>query len=606
MAQYTVDLPCVLDTYIDRNNLSASFGTSLELLTGALTFEGWSSSGGQGPRGEYYDLRYIILLKFDYSSLPAGKTITSAKLRLYSNNHVSNSNPDTYPRLPLVLKPSWKTFTESETYINYMPDWEYKEWDTHNGVRSTIDPPTGQYIDLEFIALLNNDDVRNKGIAVGWEVAGELVYQSEGPVWQISARNSTKPPMIRVTYEDSLPDKPTVSSPIGMFVDSSKAIRFSWKYNSTVGDTQSKFDLSWSVNGTTWTKITQATVNNFYDMPANTLPTGNIYWFVKTYNPNNEASPDSDVSVFYVTGAPVAPNIVNVSTNTAKPVVTWGSASQQIYQLQLLKDNNVIYDTGNVASATTKTHKITDFLADGGYTVKLRVKNEYDLFSDWASFFFNIATNKPPKPQISLSQNQYNITALSSISSNQYLLLYRAKIDSDDFTCIAKSINSVLVDSTVESNKQYKYFVRAVSSTETYSDSEIKAISSPAINKSVFAPVSDLGNIFEVKVNLNERPAKNITIGTPNTTNYFAGRKYPVAEYSEHLSKGVSLSFFIQDNAEYEQLLRIIYLKGIVLYRDSRRKFHGNISGMNTTDHYAGYIISLTISQTDYTEGLEV
>ncbi|MDF2985737.1 MAG: hypothetical protein K0R50_1247 [Eubacterium sp.] len=606
MAQYTVDLPCILDTYIDRNNPSANFGSLLELQAGALTFEGWASSGGQGPNGEHYDLRYITMLKFDYSALPANKTITSAKLRLYSNNHVSNTNPDTYPLLPLVLKPLWRNFTESETYSSYMLEGEYHEWITKNGVRSTIDPPAGQYIDLEFIALLNSTDVRNKGIAVGWEVAGELIYNSQGPVWQISARNSTKPPLIRVTYEDTLPDKPTVSSPVGMYLDSTKAIRFSWQYNSSVGGTQKKFDLLWSTNSTTWNTVSQTTSNNYYDMAANTLTPGNVYWKVKTYNANDEASPESDIAVFYVTGAPIAPNIINVTTNTARPVITWGAASQQIYQLQILKDNNIIYDTGNVASTTIKTHKITDFLADSGYTARIRVKNEYDLFSDWASFFFTISTTKPYKPQVGLSRNKYSITALSNILNNSYLLLYRSEISSNDFKCVTKSLTDILIDNTIESNKQYQYFVRTVNSLEAYNDSDIKVTYSPKIDKSIFAPISYLGNIFEVKVNLNDRPAKNITINTPNTSNYFSGRKYPVIEYSEHFSKGVSLSFFIQDDKDYQQLLEIIYLKGIVLYRDSRRKLYGNISGLNITDHYAGYIISLTISQTDYTEELEV
>ncbi|WP_027628112.1 DNRLRE domain-containing protein [Ruminiclostridium cellobioparum] len=591
MGTYIVDLPCIVDNYIDRQNSTTSFGSATTLLLG----------GFEGFRGNDDNNRYITIMKFNFSSLPAGKSILSAYLRLYSINHVENYNIKDSYNYPFLIKPLWYTPTESDTYMN--PElW----WTHHDGTRIDVETLASTYLNIDFMGFINNTDVRNKGIAIAWEGKGQTTYDI-GPVWQIGARNSANPPMIRVTYTDTIPEKPTAIDPIGLYVQNSGVIQFKWVYNNSTGGSQYKFDLKWSTNSTTWTTVSQTTGNNYYDMPANTLPTGNIYWKVITYNNLNEASPESNVNIFYSIGAPAAPVITEITnTNTPKPTIVWTSSSQQVFQVQIIKSSTVVYDTGDIPSISIKSHTITTFLEDGTYVVKVRVKNEYDLYSSWASAQFTIETPKPVKPPITLKQNKYSIDVTSNLADNSYLLLFRADINSSDFKCVAKSTANVIKDYTIESNKEYKYLVRAVSKTGTYLDGEIKSIVSMAFNKSIISPVSNLSNIFEVKYNLNERPVKNIAISTPNTTNYFSGRKYPVVEYSEHLGCGITLSFFIKSDAEYQQLLDILYLKEIVLYRDGRRKFYGNISGINVTDHFAGYTVNFSINQTDYSDYLEV
>lgn len=423
----------------------------------------------------------------------------------------------------------------------------------------------------------------------------------------ISPLNTEEPtmrPYLEVEYIDTVPPAPIPTDPIGLYKDRANIIRFGW--NAT--GMQTKFNLYWSSNnGSTWNKVSQTSSNKYYDMPANTLPTGQISWKVTIFNDYNEESADSTINVFTAMGVPATPTITGITNiETPRPTITWTSSDQQIYQIQILQNEDIIYDTGNIPSITIKSHTITVSLEEGIYTAKVRVKNEFDLYSSWANADFTISTPRPDKPPITLSLNKYSINVLSDIADNSYLLLYRAEINSNDFKCIAKATANSLEDYTVESDKEYKYKVRAVNSTGAFTDSDIKTTTSAKIEMSTLSPVSDLSNIFEVKYNLNSRPAKNITISTPSTTNYFSGRQYPVVEYSEHLNCGISLSFFIKDDVEYQQLLDVIYRKGIVLYRDGRRKLYGNIGGINVTDHFAGYVVNLSISQTDFDEYLEV
>lgn len=590
MAQHTIDLPCIADTWIDAANPSVNYGN-------ATTLKG----------GSDYQAQSYIVLGFNTNLYPARKKLISVNLLIYNLEYrkTSESWASMYCIFPTI---AWGEYTLN--WNNALPMLAANS--CRNTTYTTL--PQNTYINIDF-AQFDDSTTGEKvipvvsnmaNIIIAWDDPGiSAAHPGINDNMKIASRETANPPKLRIVYEDIPPSTPTPIDPIGSYKDRSSVIRFTWQYNSSVGGVQNKFDLLWSTNGTSWTTVSQSTANNFYDMPVNTLPTGTIQWKVKTYNEYGEYA-ESDVNVFTCIGVPAVPIITGIiNKDTPKPTISWSSVSQQVYQVQILQGSNIVYDTSSVPGISVRSHTVTTFLMDGTYIAKVRIKNEYDLFSEWAVAQFIIETPKPVKPPITLIQNKYSIEVTSNLADNSYLLLFR-KMGTDNFKCIAKSTTNYLKDFTVESDKQYQYFVRAVSSTGTYLDSDIKTITSAKINRSVLSPVSDLSNVFEVKYNLNERPVKNFTISTPNTTNYFVGRKYPVVEYSEYSSYGISLSFFIQDESEYQQLLDILYLKGIVLYRDGRRKFYGNISGINSTDHFAGYAVNLSIYQTDYNEYLEV
>ncbi|EMS74037.1 DNRLRE domain-containing protein [Ruminiclostridium cellobioparum] len=596
MAQHVLDIPCTEDTWINRVSPNTNYGGSTYLRGGGESNNNTANT--------------YILLKFNMSLYPTNKEIISAKLRLYNLEYrrvkeswcIINIG---FPTLPWYEYTATfnNCFKEGITY----PLLRGNDADENQNLTTL---PANSWIEIDLTHFSEDPGIARMGnIIAQWDdPVININHPDVNDNMIVASRETSTPPVLRIVFEDIPPSVPTPLSPIGIFVNKTETIRFSWAYNSPVaGDVQNKFDLKWSTNGITWTTITQITANNYYDMPANTLPTGAINWKVITYNRYGEASPESSVQVFTCIGAPSTPTITGITnTNTPKPTITWNSDSQQVYQIQILQNENIVYDTGNISSISTKTHTVAIFLMDGNYIARVRVKNEYDLYSEWANVNFTIDTPKPVKPPIVLTSSKYNIDVVSNISDNRYLLLYRADNSSSSFKCIAKSTTNNLKDFTVESNKQYQYFVRAISSTGTYLDSDIKTIVSAKINRSVLSPVTDLSNIFEIKYSLNERPVKNITISTPNSISYFSGREYPVMEYSEHLAYGITLSFFIREDTEYQQLLNILYLKGIVLYRDGRHKFYGNLSGINVTDHFAGYVVNLSINQTDYNEYLEV
>lgn len=72
-----------------------------------------------------------------------------------------------------------------------------------------------------------------------------------------------------ITTTDVTPTAKPVS-PSGIVIDATIANRFSWQHIISTGTPQSKADLQWSADGTTWnTLATVAGENQYYDVPAN-------------------------------------------------------------------------------------------------------------------------------------------------------------------------------------------------------------------------------------------------------------------------------------------------------------------------------------------------
>ncbi|WP_139905612.1 DNRLRE domain-containing protein [Clostridium thermarum] len=566
MAQYTVEVPITESTFVDRNNPNTNYG-NLSYLN-------------------LYKDRYYALIKFELP-VPVRKRIVSAKLMMYvvngggyklsswAGDHRGEWSENTVTFNQINTDGSFSGLTH--TLIND----EYNEFAHVNPSGNNIlkvQPPTGY----------------------GYEDA-------EIEIVQVHSTRGENAPYIILIYEDVPPSKPTLIDPIGVYRDNQSSLRFSWKYNSSVGGVQKAFDFEWSTDGATWNTVSETTSNNYYDMPDNTLPGGNIYWRVRCYNEYDEVSAYSDTSAFYCIGASPVPVIETISPNTSRPVISWASSQQQIYQIQILNGENVIYDSGNIPGILERSHKIKAFLEDGTYTAKVRVKNEYDIWSAWGERQFEVSTTKPNKPSFAVYNRDYGLQLhISPVASIAYYLIYRSEYSKEEYICIGKTDNVIFDDNTVANNQDYKYFVRAVTTDEAYQDSNVK-VGTAYFKHSLIAPITDLNNIFVMKHGFNRKPARSLSRIQKGEVSYFNGRKHGVAEFSEHIESGIALEFAFKTYNEVEQFLEIYDLAETVLYRDSKgRKIYGTLNGLSEREEQSVYIISFTISETDYTEEVDI
>ena len=520
-----------------------------------------------------YDSTYM---KFDLSAL-SGKTIESIKLKIFPIYDTS--------QFEKYLRYKWQNIASLSTIT--VGNFDMITEGLLSGT-PVMDGITSATFTLNNGSILNSDNTLLCRF-----------YLSNGNNTEFySTRTAAKPQLI-IVYSDTIPNSPKPLYPIGQYVDVSQDIPFSWQYSSPLGDSQSKFDLMYSTNnGVSWTTITQSTANNYYNLSANTLVSGNIKWKVQAYNSFNEASGYSDEVSFYAVGAPAAPNIISITTDTAKPSISWSALQQEVYQVQVLHDNNIVYDTGN-QPYKIYAHKVPVFLEDGSYTVKARVQNEYGLWSSWAESLFTVSTVKPNKPVAIFQTIRNGVEALvTSTADVEYYLLLRNDIP------VHRTTGSRLYDYTAEHGKEYQYMVRAVTNADTYADSDIRLMQT-SVKGNVFAPASDLSNILELRYNLNKKPDKSFRCGVIINSMLCAGRKYAILDKSEHSEYSVSFVFFTKNISDIDKLNQLVEDNNTVLYRDNRGgKIFGSIVSFDSVELKNGWQVSFTLNASDYVEGV--
>ncbi len=85
-----------------------------------------------------------------------------------------------------------------------------------------------------------------------------------------------------LTTIDSAPKCEAVF-PNGIFIDGTQNNTFMWDHIIDTGSPQSKYELQYSTDGTTWINLsTESTARESYTVPADTLPAGNLKWRVRT------------------------------------------------------------------------------------------------------------------------------------------------------------------------------------------------------------------------------------------------------------------------------------------------------------------------------------
>ncbi|WP_419171563.1 hypothetical protein, partial [Negativibacillus massiliensis] len=192
-------------------------------------------------------------------------------------------------------------------------------------------------------------------------------------------------------------------------LDGSAVNRFEWEHTISTASLPRGYEIQYRESDSQWqTLIDQKqTDQTYYDVPANTLPAGNLEWRVRTYNSNLTPGNWSDSASIIVRSAPPAPIITSV-TSSPRPVISWQSEGQIQAEVRI-NDN-----TRSVLSAA-KSYRWEDFLPDGFITVNVRVKNQFDLWSPWASAQTTIKNT--PSGQITLSASVSNYAVSLSINS---------------------------------------------------------------------------------------------------------------------------------------------------------------------------------------------
>ena len=330
-----------------------------------------------------------------------------------------------------------------------------------------------------------------------------------------------------ITTTDVTPTAKPVS-PSGIVIDATIANRFSWKHIISTGTPQSKADLQWSADGTTWNTLATVTgKNQYYDVPANKFTSGTKYWRVRTYNTDNTASEWSDKAEFIAINAPSAPSIVIQSTGP-RPRITWQTSEQEAYQLTLSSG----YASGTVYG-TEKAWRSPVYLADGRYTVRVRVQNKYGMWSEWSAAALPVSHTEGEAITLSAGASHEAALTWQTAGSYDFYLIER------DGVAIGRTVQKQYIDHTSIGSVTYR--VRGC-----YADSDNYGLSN-AVTAEILpdtAMICDLESGTWQRLPLSETILRTnrISRAATSSTVHLSGLAYPVAERTEFRDMAVQIS----------------------------------------------------------------
>jgi hypothetical protein len=569
------------------NSGQPSYGTTLSTSanTGWIMFGSWAFAGeiygikffpyvANAEDGQKYLMALVGMGPPPYANRPYLDVIVE-----YVTPYVSNPNPAS----GFVLKTANKTFnwgiasdeaygplTQQAAKFRWRPHGteEYTEIDIMDGTMSYTVPANTFVTDF-----------------IEWQVQ----VQSTDGVWSSETEWHT------LTTIDSLSTAVPIS-PVSTFAAVDADQTFTWQHIIDTGTDPTGADLQYQISNGAWTSLAAVlgSPETNVIVPANTLPAGNILWRVRTYNSDGIAGGWSDSAAFVGKGAPLAPSISAV-TNSARPKISWQSLGQIAYQIQVVK-SDIVYDTGETAG-TAKYHWVTDYLEDGAYTARVRIKNSDLIWSNWEALAFNIATVKPTAPILSVSPiaNGARIIATADATVlKMYLLRNGAPIS---------KITNAFADYSALG--MTKYVVRAVGADDSFIDSEPVYVD-VAVLSAAIATGDNLGEIIELNQKQSGANAVDESTELLGSSRHYAGRKYPLYTFSEFTDSAFTLAYFYTDLANWTKLCNLIDRRQTVLYRDVLgNKYYGVITSIRHTQENAMYIFNLSVTRVDYVENID-
>ncbi len=326
-------------------------------------------------------------------------------------------------------------------------------------------------------------------------------------------------------------------------LDGSSDNVFKWEHVISTGTAQTKAELQQSTDGSTWTALATVTgAANTWTAPAGTFTSGTKYWRVRTYNSKGAAGAWSAATQFIVLAAPATPPVSIVSTEP-RPEIRWQSDEQQAYQVEI----DGVYASGT-RFGTGKTWKAPFYLADGSYTMRVRVQNEYGFWSPWGTAALPV-TNVPGGAITLTAEGGIEAVLNWTPGSFDYYLVYR------DGVAIAKVTEPSYTDAASIGGVRYQ--VRGCyDNSDNYSLSE--AVEVTVSTEKVRLYDMERGEWLHFLYDSSAHRSTGLSLSQDIQYVHLSGHTYPVAERSEFKSRALRITCVCADDAERQALRALL------------------------------------------------
>ena len=367
-------------------------------------------------------------------------------------------------------------------------------------------------------------------------------------------------------------------------------ITFRWIHSTDNATKQYAFDLQYKESSSNdWTVVADHVVSDSSTITADISVSGVYQWRVRTYNQSD--APSSWATASFVNKIALTPPSSILASTAGRPIVTWTSSAQRAYQLQMLLDDSIVYDSGVVYSGDSE-HFVDQYFDSSVYAVRVRVFDLLGDSSDWSEAAYQQPTVDPLNATVLQNENGgINITVPSSDVFTKYYVrrngVLIAKLDGQSFRdkyAIGRTNYEVIGVTKSDNSSIYRTTINAL-----YPHAVIIAHN----------------QIFDV----NRRAGNAVDISTGSSPNMekvqFLGDTYP--SYYASGSRSTTFSIVFTSSENIEDLLG-----GPVFYADN----FGNggwcaVTGYSKTDNFDKFDsgdysneISLTLERTSYDESI--
>ena len=312
---------------------------------------------------------------------------------------------------------------------------------------------------------------------------------------------------------------------------------------------------------------------------------------MRTYNTDNAAGAWSDPAEFICVGAPAAP-IVSIRAQTPRPVVGWQSAEQLAYQVELAGQ-----PVSSVYYGTEKTWTCPTYLQDGVYTVRVRVQNEYGLWSPWGEAALQVVNVPGAALSLTVEAEDAALLAWQTTGSYDFFLIYR------DGRLIGRTTERRFTDAA--SVGAVRYQVRGCYGSSANYGLSTEIAATVAVQYVTLSDM-DTGAILPLPYSESAHRTTSRTRKQQIQAVQLAGRAYPVIERSEHMAQSISVAcaFYTQEDcAALEEMLGHI----VTVRTPEGRMVTGCLAQLTErTDGGFYSVYTFSVDQADWEEAIRI
>ena len=441
-------------------------------------------------------------------------------------------------------------------------------------------------------------------ISSGTSYTFEKEYFPEGEIkWRVKV---TSEEGLTSEYAEaefySLAQRPSVSVefPNSINIRNDMEQIFTWKYS---GEDllQSSYEIGWSNDeGVTWNIADVESSEEYHIFQANTFSVGEIIWRIRVTNSDGYYS-DYAYGRFESVGESDAP-VIEAVTQEAIPTITWSTSNQEAFEIHIISDR-VSYESGMRAGVDQRNFRPNVMLADGLYTIKIRILNKYGILSDWGESIVVLQTEKPiSNPVLSIIPNELYGVTLSGygLSGDGYFV---RKEDGKE-TIVAKCVaGKEVLDCDLQPGKKYKYVLRDYAGG--YVDSEEKVFVSE-FDGVIVQDIEDLYSMVQISLNESDSVDVQNDLNKNVVYKHCKGREYPVKESDEHKTESIVVKGFL-DKEQYRKAYEMFVSDKLVLFRHQNHCCCADISNFKKQRYFdKGYIVEITFVRLDRDNEVEL